>query len=185
MSKTEKLKATPSSAPSIDSHGKPAEPVIDGELKRHMLVEYADVGENWRFFIGLRFTALRFFATINGALLAILGWTFTKDSALNYERIMRVVAIAGIVVVVSTVFVEYRLWRLFQVALKRGMEIEDALSLSGGQYHCFKASEKSKSSRLRVITHTRAIILFYTLAFALWLLLMIFPHALAPITTAS
>ena len=138
-----------------------------------LIAEYADVGNNWRFFIGLRAGIFGVFVTVNSALVAGVGWTLKGELPGTKQSMLSILASVAIIFIIGIGLTEYRIWRLFQISLMRGIELERQMSIQAGQYHVFKESERGPKGRLMVITYTRAMILIYCLIASLWVGLLI------------
>ena len=139
-----------------------------------LLAEYGEVGENWRFFIGLRAAIFGVFLTVTSTLVAVAGWGITGEIPIRDVRILRLLGAMAIAFLVGIAMTEYRIWRLFQISLARGIELEQRLSIGRGQYWLFKQSETSPKGRLMVVTYTRAMLLIYLLVLGLWVYLILF-----------
>jgi hypothetical protein len=142
------------------------------ELLGSLQCEYADIGQNWRFFIQTRFLALGSFLTFHVILFSGLSVAFGKEPPIDPLVIIRAVSGIGIVITIVTSMIDYRSHTLFQVCLQRGIEVEDLLGLAKGQYHLLKESEHLKRQGF-LVSHSRANAVLYGLAFVAWLLLLL------------
>jgi hypothetical protein len=139
-----------------------------------LLAEYESVGQNWRFFIGLRASTFSAFITINSTLAAVTGWILSSRIDINKARIISVIALISIVSTIAVALTEYRLERLFHACLLRALELEELLSLGGGQYHQIRQMEVSNKSRPTIITYTRIMMFILLLTLLMWMTILLF-----------
>lgn len=139
-----------------------------------LLAEYESVGQNWRFFIGLRASTFTAFITINSTLAAVTGWILSSTIEINKARIISVIALVSIISTIAVALTEYRLERLFHVCLLRALELEELLSLGGGQYHQIRQNEVGSKSRPTIITYTRIMMLILLLTLLMWTTILLF-----------
>lgn len=139
-----------------------------------LLTEYESVGQNWRFFIGLRASTFSAFITINSTLAAVTGWILSSRIEINKARIISVLALVSIVSTIAVALTEYRLERLFHTCLLRGLELEESLSLAGGQYHKIRQLEVSHKSQPTIITYTRIMMFILVLTLLMWTTILLF-----------
>jgi len=95
----------------------------DGD-KDNLHKEYEVCFSNWRFFVGLRFTVLAFFLTLNSGLLyAFLNMTGEKKQ----QPYMILPPLVGIVAVYAGFIIDNRIRQLYFACIRRAKQIEDKL----------------------------------------------------------
>jgi hypothetical protein len=142
-----------------------------------LLAEYESVGQNWRFFIGLRASTFSAFITINSTLAAVTGWILSSNIEINKARIISVIALVSIISTIAVALTEYRLEQLFHVCMLRALELEELLSLGGGQYQQIRQQEVSNKSRSRTITYTKIMMLILLLTLLMWTTILLFSES--------
>jgi hypothetical protein len=144
--------------------------LLDRESLR---VEYADVGENWRFFIGARFVNLGFFGTFTGALLGFLSTSSGDEVPAAGGPMLVLLAILGLLLTLAVIVIDHRCRVLFEAAYRRGDAIEQQLGIKGGQYQQLGRAGRSGERGVLVISHTKALMAIYVLGAALWLAVIV------------
>ena len=81
--------------------------------------EYEVCFSNWRFFVGLRFTVLAYFLTLNSGLL----YVFVSHNNSNNPFVF-VIPVLGLISIIAGCMIENRNRRMYYVNLQRAKEIE-------------------------------------------------------------
>ena len=129
--------------------------------------EYDIVSSSWRFYIGLRFIVVGFTATLQSGLFTLYNQLVHKTELSSGRAI--IIMLVGIIAVIGVGIIEWRNISLFRRMMKRGVELEQQLSLRKGHFWQLSDPYLVKPEGFqRAVTHTWGIILIYGAIATLW-----------------
>lgn len=92
----------------------------NGDSNEALLKEYGECWANWRFIVGLRFTVLAYFLTLNSGLLYVC----LKGIGENAHPLVKWVPVLGLLSVVAAWVIENRNKQMYYACIQRVKAIE-------------------------------------------------------------
>jgi len=154
----------------------PEDQNTNSEFRENCQKEYDVVATSWRFFISLRFIVIAFTITLQSALFTLYSRTIPQEQKQHgiFQFYYITIPLLGIFTVLATSIIEKRNIAHFRLLVKRGIELEFSLGISGGHFKRIHELQTSRPKGIeRFYTHTIGITIVYFVLYILWIFLLI------------
>jgi len=118
------------------------------EESEKLLVEYKELSSGFRFISTIRLGVLTFIAGFVGWMANFLFQVYKE----KYTPLRVVIPLSGLVGVFLIAYLEVRVVRLYDLLLKRGVDVEGILGITSGTYQ--RIYDLTAGPRLRRVTET-------------------------------